>query len=231
MLNDPVLLTGFWSAATIALYFLCKIIYRRLPYALLSPLVAAPVLLIVMALALHTHYSDYIRSTHWILMLLGPATVAFAIPIFEERATIRRYWPVLVFGVVVGSGTAMLSAWVLASMLSLDDSLRLSLLPRSISTPFAMSVSGTIGGVPDLTAVFVVITGVFGAAFGQILLRFLPLRSTLARGALFGMGAHGAGVARAHQIGREEGSVAGLVMVMVGLVNIFAAPLVAWMLR
>jgi putative effector of murein hydrolase len=101
-------------------------------------------------------------------------------------------------------------------------------MPRSISTPFAMVVSGDIGGVPNLTAVFVVITGLFGAAAGQTLLRLLPLRSGLARGALFGMGAHGVGVAKAHEIGREEGSIAGLVMVLVGLTNVLAAPLIAW---
>jgi putative effector of murein hydrolase len=103
-------------------------------------------------------------------------------------------------------------------------------MPRSMSTPFAMTVSGDIGGTPDLTAIFVVITGVFGAALGELMLNWLPLRSTLARGALFGMGAHGAGVAKAHQIGREEGSIAGLVMVLVGLVNVLAAPFIAHLL-
>ena len=74
-------------------------------------------------------------------------------------------------------------------------------------------------------------TGVFGAAFGEALLLWLPLRSSLARGALFGMGAHGAGVAKAHQIGAEEGTIAGLVMVMVGLTNVLAAPLLGMALR
>jgi putative effector of murein hydrolase len=94
-----------------------------------------------------------------------------------------------------------------------------------------MAISQNIGGVPDLTALFVVVTGVLGAALGENLLAILPLRSSLARGALFGMGAHGAGVAKARQIGREEGSIAGLVMVLVGLVNVLAAPLLALLLR
>jgi putative effector of murein hydrolase len=142
-----------------------------------------------------------------------------------------RYWPVLAFGIVVGSGTAILTAWALASLLSIDGTLRLSLLPRSVSSPFAMAISEKVGGVPDLTALFVVITGVAGAALGEKLLRILPLKSSLARGALFGMGAHGAGVAKANQIGAEEGSVAGLVMVLVGLVNVLAAPILAYILR
>jgi predicted murein hydrolase (TIGR00659 family) len=221
----------FWPLATIGLYYLSKALYRRRPSLWLSPLVAAPAVLIAIALMLHANYQDYMYDSRWLLALLGPATVAFAVPIYEQRGLIKRYWPVLLFGVTVGSTTAMISAWGLASLLGLDESLRLSLMPRSISTPFAMVVSGDIGGVPNLTAVFVVITGLFGAVIGQMLLRLLPLRSGMARGALYGMGAHGIGVAKAHEIGREEGSIAGLVMVLVGLTNVLAAPLIAWFMH
>jgi len=133
--------------------------------------------------------------------------------------------------IIVGSFASMLSAWGLATLMQLDPTLRLSLMPRSISTPFAMEVSGDIGGIPDLTAIFVVLTGVMGAALGEVIVKYLPLRSSLARGALFGMGAHGAGVARAHQMGRQEGSIAGLVMVMVGIVNVLLAPILGWLLK
>ncbi|TNM65395.1 LrgB family protein [Aliirhizobium smilacinae] len=228
---ETILITAFWSVATIAIYLLSKRTYRRWPAIWSSPMVLTPVLLAALALSLHTTYSEYIGATRWLMVILGPVTVAFAIPIYEQRAMIRRYWPVLIFGIVVGSGTAILTAWALASLLSIDGTLRLSLLPRSISTPFAMSISENIGGVPDLTALFVVLTGVLGATLGENLLRVLPLKSSLARGALFGMGAHGVGVAKANQIGAEEGSVAGLVMVLVGLVNVLAAPLLAYILR
>jgi predicted murein hydrolase (TIGR00659 family) len=228
---ETIWITLFWSLATIAIYFLSKRLYRRWPALWSSPLVLTPVLLAGIALSLHTTYSEYIGATRWLMVILGPVTVAFAIPIYEQRAMILRYWPVLLFGIVIGSGTAILTAWALASLLSLDGVLRLSLLPRSVSSPFAMAISENIGGVPDLTALFVVVTGVLGAVMGENLLRVLPLKSSLARGALFGMGAHGAGVAKANQIGAEEGSVAGLVMVLVGLVNVLAAPLLAHLLR
>lgn len=228
--SNPWLQAAFWSAVTIGFYFLGKRIYRALPRWWASPLVTTPLLLIALTLILHEHYAEYSHQTHWLVALLGPATVAFAIPIWEQRALIRRHWPILLAGIIAGSVSAMLSAWAFSDLLGLSDSLRLSLLPRSISTPFAMIVSRDIGGVPDLTAVFVVFTGVFGAALGEIILQILPLRSAMARGALFGMGAHGAGVAKAHGIGREEGSVAGLVMVLVGLVNVLLAPVLAYVL-
>lgn len=226
-LSNPLVATLFWSAATILLYLAAKRVYRRFPMWWLTPLVVTPLLLIALVIGLNQNYRGYFGATHWLVALLGPATVAFAVPIYQQRATIRRYWPVLLAGVVVGSSSAMASAWGLAHLLGLNEAISLSLMPRSMSTPFAMTVSGDIGGTPDLTAIFVVLTGVFGAALGEVMLNWLPLRSALARGALFGMGAHGAGVAKAHQIGSEEGSIAGLVMVLVGLVNVLAAPLIA----
>lgn len=229
-LSNPYVAMLFWSAATILLYLAAKRVYRRFPLWWLTPLAVTPLLLMALLIGMNENYRSYFGATHWLVALLGPATVAFAIPIYQQRATIRRYWPVLLVGVVMGSSSAMLSAWGLAHLLGLNDAISLSLMPRSMSTPFAMTVSGDIGGTPDLTAIFVVITGVFGAALGELMLNWLPLRSTLARGALFGMGAHGAGVAKAHQIGREEGSIAGLVMVLVGLVNVLAAPFIAHLL-
>jgi predicted murein hydrolase (TIGR00659 family) len=223
--------TAFWSLATILIYFASKRLHRRYPNALLSPLVLTPLVLIGLALGLHTNYGQYFGATSWLVAMLGPATVAFAIPIYEQRALLARYWPVLAAGVLVGSTASILSAWGLASLLSLDGALRTSLLPRSISTPFAMTMSADIGGTPELTALFVVITGVLGATLGGAILNVLPLRSALARGALLGMGAHGAGVARARQVGDEEGSVAGVVMVLVGVANVLLAPLLGHLLR
>ncbi|MFG1464635.1 LrgB family protein [Xanthobacter sp. DSM 24535] len=221
----------FWPAATIAVYVAARLLNRRFGRWFTAPLLLTPVLILGLTALLHADYAEYLRGTHWMVLMLGPATVAFAIPIYEQRATIRRHWPVLLVGVIAGSTVALVSAWGLASLLGLPDVLGRSLMPRSTTTPFAMNMSGEIGGIPDLTAMFVVITGICGAAMGEAMMKWLPLRSSLARGALFGMGAHGAGVAKAHQIGREEGSIAGLVMILAGFVNLLLGPLVAIALR
>lgn len=229
--NNILLLHGlFWSLLTIGLYGLGKALHRHRASWMTAPLVFTPLLLLLSTLAFHVSYREYSQGTHWLVVLLGPATVAFAVPIFEQRALIRRHWLLLVLGVLAGSATALASSWVLSNVLGLNDTLRSSLLPRSMSTPFAMAVSGDIGGVPALTAVFVVITGVLGAAIGEFLLNHLPLRSALARGALLGMGAHGAGTAKALQVNEEIGAIAGLVMVLVGLLNVLVAPLMAHLL-
>lgn len=220
----------FWAVATVLVYVLAKRLYRRTRRQWASPLIVTPVLLLGLALLLHANYHDYLRGTHWLMAMLGPATVAFAVPIHQQRALIRRHWTVLGAGVLVGSATAIAAAWSMATALHLSPELRLSLAPRSVTTPFAMDVSGRIGGIPELTAVFVIITGICGSLFGKVLLDVLPVRSAMARGALFGMGAHGMGVARARELGDSEGAIAGLVMVMAGLLNVALAPLLAWLL-
>jgi predicted murein hydrolase (TIGR00659 family) len=221
----------FWSGATIALYLVGKAIYRRWKRWWSTPVIVAPALVVVLALALHESYRGYLRQTHWLVALLGPCIVSFSIPIWEHRVLIRRYWPLLVVGITAGSVTSVVSAWLLANLLRLDPTLRLTLLPRSISTPFAMSVSARIGGVPELTAVFVILTGVFGAAIGEHMFRLLRLRSVVARGAMMGMAAHGVGTARAYQIGREEGAVSSVVMSLAGLCNVLATPIAMHLLR
>lgn len=231
MRGDLIANAVSWSLLTVTLYAFGKALHNRRPSWWTSPLLVAPLLLMVAASTFHESYREYIQGTQWLVALLGPVTVAFAVPIYEHRSLIRRHWTLLVLGVLAGSATAIISSWALASCFGLDSALRLSLLPRSMSTPFAMIVSSDIGGAPALTAVFVVITGVFGAVIGEMLLSFLPLRSALAKGALFGMGAHGAGTAKAQQIDGEVGAVAGLVMILVGLMNVLAAPTLATFLH
>lgn len=225
--SSPAIGMCGWSVLTIGLYLIVKRAYRRWGRWWQMPLALTPVLVIGAVLALHVPYREYYRSTGWLVALLGPATVAFAVPIYEQRTLIRRYWPILCAGMVAGTATAVLTSWGLASWFGIDGVLRLSLLPRSISTPFAMDVSRDIGGTADLTAVFVVVTGVLGSILGGFLADLLPLRSALSRGAMLGVAAHAAGTAKAHEIGAEEGSVAGLLMVLVGMLNVFGATLFA----
>jgi len=217
--------TLIWSFVTIGLYLLSKRFHRRYKKWWTTPIIITPILLIVITLLSHTNYNVYIRGTHWLMALLGPATVAFAIPIYRRRNIIVLYWKTLSIGVVFGSILSIASAWFLASAVGIDDTIRLSLLPRSISTPFAMVISGEIGGVPELTALFVILTGIFGASFGQLALYWLPLKSKLSMGASFGLAAHVAGSSKAYELDNEVGTIAALVMVLTGIFNVLIAPL------
>ncbi|GAT35547.1 putative effector of murein hydrolase [Terrimicrobium sacchariphilum] len=214
-----------WAAVTLGIYLAALRLYRACRVWWLSPLLVTWVLCGVLIVVFHTAYRDYLRGTSWLVSLIGPTTVAFAIPIHENRALIRKYWVLLLIGTVAGSAISFGSAWALAWLFHLSPEMQASLLPRSITTPFAMTVSQDLGGLPELTAAFTAITGLFGAAIGEGVMSWLPLRSSFARGAFFGMGAHGAGVAKAREIGEEEGAVAGLIMVFAGLLNVLAVVL------
>lgn len=185
----------FWLLLTLAAYLFSRWIYRRTGRYLLSPLILVPALLLAIAVPLHTAYAEYAANTHWLMLVLGPVTVAFAVPIWQQRQLLVRHWSALLLGMLAGSAASIASSFGLARVLALDSSVTMSLVPRSITTPFAMPLAHDLGGVPELTAVFVMFTGVFGAMLGGVLLKWLPLRSALARGALFGVGAHGAGSA------------------------------------
>lgn len=216
----------FWALATLAVYGGARTLNQRLRRWWTSPLLVTWVACGLLIVAFRASYAEYLSGTHWLVMLLGPATVSFAIPIHRNRSVIRRNWAILSVGVVTGCVLAVASAWFLANFLDLPPTMRASLVPRSITTPLAMTTSAQLGGVPELTATFTAITGLFGAAIGDLLLALLPLRSSFSRGALFGMGAHGAGVAKAREIGQEEGAIAGLIMILAGLVTVVGVSLV-----
>ncbi|WP_321915312.1 LrgB family protein [Paraburkholderia sp. J11-2] len=209
---------------TVALYFVSKALYARFRSPWLTPLVAVPAVLAVFVLVLHIPYPVYFQDTRWLMWLLGPATVAFAVPIYEYRDLLKRHWISLTVGVTVGIIVAVGGSLALAKLLHLSPDLQRSLMTRSISTPFALAVSDKIHAPRDLTALFVIATGVCGMLFGELVLGLVPLRTRLARGALFGAAAHGVGTAKARELGSEEGVVASLTMMIAGVVMVLLAP-------
>ena len=209
---------------TVALYFASKALYARLRSPWVTPLVAVPVVLGATVLLLHIPYPVYFEDTRWLMWLLGPATVAFAVPIYEYRDLLKRHWISLAVGVSVGIVAGVGGSLVLARLLHLSPDLQRSLMTRSVSTPFALAVSDKIHAPRDLTALFVIATGICGMLFGEVVLALVPLRTRLARGALFGAAAHGVGTAKARELGSEEGVVASLTMMIAGVVMVLLAP-------
>ncbi|MGN6232052.1 MAG: LrgB family protein [Trinickia sp.] len=219
-----------WVAAvcfvlTIAFYAVGKRLYARFRQPWLTPLVIVPAMLAVVVLAMRIPYSVYFADTRWLMWLLGPATVAFAVPIYEYRDLMRRHWISLTAGVTVGIVVAVGGSFVLARLLHLEPDVARSLMTRSVSTPFALAVSDQIHAPKQLTALFVIATGVCGMLLGELVLIFLPLRSRLARGVMFGAAAHGVGTAKARELGSEEGVIASLTMMIAGVVMVLLAPL------
>ena len=211
---------------TLALYFANKRLYRRFHRLPLMPLVFTPILLVLILVFGHISYQNYMGEAHWLLWLLGPATIAFAVPVYDNLAVIKRHWMSLTAGVTTAVVVAVTSSVWLARLFTLPDEIQRSLAVRSITTPFALAAAKPIGGQPELVALFVVITGVFGMAVGDALFMRLAIRAGMAKGAGFGAASHGAGTARSYELGPQEGVVASLVMMLSGVVMVLAAPLV-----
>lgn len=211
---------------TLALYFAKKRLYRRFHRLPLMPLVFTPILLVLILVFGHISYQNYMGEAHWLLWLLGPATIAFAVPVYDNLAVIKRHWMSLTAGVTTAVVVAVTSSVWLARLFTLPDEIQRSLAVRSITTPFALAAAKPIGGQPELVALFVVITGVFGMAVGDALFMRLAIREGMAKGAGFGAASHGAGTARSYELGPQEGVVASLVMMLSGVVMVLAAPLV-----
>ncbi len=217
-------------AITLVLYYANKRLYRRFRRLPLMPLVLTPVLLVLMLVFGHISYQNYLGETHWLLWLLGPATVAFAVPVYDNLKIIRRHWMSLSAGVITATVVAVTSSVWLARLFMLPDEIQRSLAVRSVTTPFALAAARPLGGQPDLVALFVVVTGVFGMAVGDMLFLRLSIQAGMAKGAGFGAASHGAGTARSWELGPQEGVIASLVMMLSGILMVLIAPLVAWVM-
>lgn len=197
---------------------------------LLNPVVTAVLLLITLLVLTDTPYQDYFEGGQFVHFLLGPATVALAIPLYRQVGKLKALWlPVLVallVGVTVGGISAVGIAWLLGA----DAQILLSLAPKSVTAPVAMGIAERIGGIPSLTAVLVVMTGVVGAVFGTKWFDLLRIRDDSVRGIAMGVAAHGIGTARAFQVSAEMGAFAGLAMALSAFTASVILPwLVGWM--
>ena len=221
-MNDPV--AWFWLLLTLLLYGLARALFRRFPTPLLSPLIVTSGLLVVILLTGGVPYARYNALSQWLSAMLGPATIAFALPVFEYRQVIRRHWLSLSTGVVVGMAVAFLSTLGLSRLFGLPELIERSLVLRSISTPFAIAATPRLGGQADLAAVFVVLTGLLGMVLGDLLLRHVRVTSVVARGALFGAAAHAVGTSAAYRRDPEEGVISSLTMIIAGILMVLLAP-------
>ena len=179
-----------------------------------------------------TPYRTYFEGAQFVHFLLGPATVALAVPLMEQWHRLKRLWWPLLAGLAGGTMAGTLSALVLGRWLGASDATLASLAPKSVTTPVAMGIAEQLGGLPSLTAVLVVSTGIVGAATARFLFDAMGIQSPVIRGFALGTAAHGIGTARAFQVNDTMGAFAGLAMGLTALLSALTLPwLVQWVLR
>jgi predicted murein hydrolase (TIGR00659 family) len=222
-------LTGL--ALTIAVYAGCYRVYRRSGLRpILNPVFSAASILVVVLLASGIEYETYFRGAQLVHFLLGPAVVALAIPLFgligKMRETSLPITIAVLAGVITAAGSAIGIAWLCGA----SQEIVRSIGPKSVTAPVAMSIAQDIGGLSSLAAVFVILTGMFGAAVATWTLDLLRIQDPKARGLAIGVAAHGQGPALALQVDQTTGAFAGLGMGLTALVGAALLPTLAKLL-
>ncbi|TAN55022.1 MAG: LrgB family protein [Magnetospirillum sp.] len=196
---------------------------------LLNPILLAVAMIVGFLMATGTEYRTYFDGAQFVHFLLGPATVALAVPLYHQLPLLRRVWPAVLAVVLTGAVVAGVSAIAIAWSLGGSERVWLSLAPKSVTIPIAMGVSERIGGIPSLTAVMVMLTGIVGAIGGGWILDMARVKNPAARGLALGIASHGIGTVRALQMGETAGAFAGLAIGLTGLATAILVPLmISW---
>jgi predicted murein hydrolase (TIGR00659 family) len=215
----------FFVGLTLGVYQLAVAAYEKTRWIILQPLLISMAVLISVLLALDIEYADYKQGTQLLTMILGPATVALAVPLYLNVRRVRQVlWPTLIT-LFVGGLFATILGVALAWLFGAETMILKTIAPKSVTSPIAMLVAEEMGGSASLAAVFVMLTGILGAMFGVELLRVLRITHPAAQGMALGVIAHGIGTARALQESEEAGAFAALAMSMMGVLTAVLMPL------
>lgn len=216
-----------WLAATLAAYAAAD----RIAAATNRHPAANPVLMATIPLALllwltRTPYTAYFEGAQFVHFMLGPATVALAVPLAAEFKRVRRLAVPIAVALLAGSLTAIVSAVGIAWLLGAPHQILASLAPKSVTTPIAMGIAALIGGLPSLTATIVILTGILTGMIARPTTRLLRIDDQAAHGFAAGLAGHGIGTARAYHDSRLAGTFAGLGLALNGILTSVLVPIV-----
>ncbi len=217
----------FWLTLTIGAYLLADKAYRTCHlFPILNPVAVSIMLVSACLISFDVEYERYFDGAKFIHFLLGPATVALAIPIYLNWNIVSRAKTAILISVFLGVLFAISITYGIAWFLDLDIKTIMTLLPRNVTAPIAMGISEVIGGVPSLTAILTIVTGITGAALGTFTLDLFRIKNMAARGFAFGLASHGIGTARAMSKNDEAGVFAAVAMGLSGIVTALIIPLI-----
>ena len=216
----------FWLTLTIGSYIISDSIYRKFNlFPLLNPVAISVLLVSIILISFDIKYERYFEGAKFIHFLLGPVTVALAIPIYRKWHLIILNSKAIFISLIIGSVFAILVTYILSIQFEIQKELILSLLPRSVTAPIAMGISEIIGGIPSLTAIITIITGIIGASLGIFVFDLMKLKKMEARGFSLGLASHGIGTARAMSRDKNAGVFAAVGMGLSGLITSILIPL------
>lgn len=222
ILNNPL----FWIFVTLVAFETGMAIYKKTEFPLFNPLLIAIVIVIGILVVFNIDYEVYNLGGKFINSFLGPATVVLAVPLYKQLEALKRnLWPIII-GVFVGSISSIVSIIFLGRVFKLDETLTLSLIPKSVTTPIGVEVSRTLGGVTSITIVAIVLTGIFGAIIVPIVTRYFKIKNKIAIGISIGTSAHALGTTKAFEMGETEGAMSSLSIGVAGIITVIIAPII-----
>lgn len=214
----------FWLTLTIGVFLLASYLARSSGnHPLVNPVLISVGIIVGILYLTRTGYAEYFAGAQFIHFILGPATVALAIPLWRNRARVREMAVPIVAALVVGAPLAMFSAVLIARALGMPEALQLALVPKSATAGIAVGIAEQIGANGSLVAVLVIVTGIIGAIIVTPLMNMMGLRDYAARGFAAGLSAHGIGTARAFQVDPLAGAFSGLAMALNGIATAILA--------
>ncbi|MEK3889705.1 LrgB family protein [Bacillus sp. FSL K6-3431] len=223
-MND--ILIGLLSIfVTIIVFFASKWLNNKYPHPLTIPILISTIIIVIGLLVFNIAYETYFIGGQWIDHLLGPAVVALAFPLYQQRFTLKKNAIPIIIGVSFGSIIGVASGFIMGKWLALDPLIISSLLPKSVTSPVAMDIAHTVGGSPALAAVLVMIAGIGGAVMGPSLLKWVHVNHYLAKGVGMGSASHAIGTAKAMESDVKAGAVSTVAMVLSAIIVSIITPL------
>jgi predicted murein hydrolase (TIGR00659 family) len=205
-------------------FLLGVLIYKRTKITLLQPLLITMLIIIPFLKITGIDYKTFCAQTRILNFMLGPSVVALGYVLYEQIEYLKGNVISILTAVFVGSIVGIVSVMLIAKLMGADHILISSLAPKSVTTPIAISLSEKNGGIPSLTAAFVVICGIFGGLVGPIILRKMGIKSKIAQGLAMGSASHALGTARAMEMGAVEGAISGLAIGIMGIMTALLIP-------
>ena len=212
---------------SLAFFQLARWLNRKAGREVISPLLFATLLCIAVLLVFDIDFEVYNRGAQYLDVLLTPATICLAIPLYRQYELLRRNAVAVLAGSVAGVAAHMAGCLLMLAVFRQEAAEFITLLPKSITTAIGKSLSAELGGYPAITMAAIMITGLFGAAIAPALLRLFRVRDPLAQGLAIGTASHAAGTSTAVQMGEVQGAASSLAIVVTGLLTVIAAPLLA----
>ena len=216
----------FGIALTVVVYVLCELIVDKFELNIVPPFVLACPIIILFIYFQEPYitYDDYENGAGFINFLLGPATVALALPLYNNRHIIKDNLFVIASGIIVATVTGIVSIFVCGKIFGASDQVLLSMIPKSVTTPIAMDISSAIGGIPALTAACVIFTGMFGATINHKLLEALKVKNNIAIGLSIGASSHGLGTSVCASKNALQLAIGGASIGLTGIATSLLAP-------